>query len=150
MDVGTAEIIDEIEPIKRLRPGRLGESGSGGNGGGRNPGGSGGDGPDDESRADIQPFVPEKSRILTAFLLLVVMMTFGGLMAAYVVIATNNAAEWRPFDLPVQLWISTALIFFSSLVYHLGKNAVDRNGARRWLHEVDRLASRNVEALPVE
>ncbi len=135
MDVGTAEIIDEIEPLKRLNPGRLGESGSGGKGGGKNPGGSGSDGPDDDARTDVQPFVPEKSRILTAFLLLVVMMTFGGLMSAYVVIATNNAAEWRPFDLPVQVWISTALIFFSSIVYHLGKKAVDRNdqpSAKKW------------------
>ena len=136
MDVGTAKIIDEIAPLKRLNPGRLGESGSGGKGGGKNPGGSGSDGPDDDARTDVQPFVPEKSRILTAFLLLVVMMTFGGLMSAYVVIATNNAAEWRPFDLPVQVWISTALIFFSSIVYHLGKKAVDRNdqpSAKKWL-----------------
>lgn len=135
MDIGTAEIINEIEPVKRLRPGRLGDSGSGGNGGGKNPGGSGGDGPGDDSRIETQGFVPEKSRILTAFLLLVVMMTFGGLMAAYVVIATNNAAEWRPFDLPVQVWISTALIFLSSVVYHFGKKAIDRNdqqSARKW------------------
>lgn len=135
MDVGTAEIIDQIEPKKRLLPGRLGDSGSGGNGGGRNPGGGGGDGPNDDSTTDARRFVPEKSRILTAFLLLVVMMTFGGLMAAYVVIATNNAAEWRPFDLPIQVWISTALIFCSSLVYHFGKKAIDRNdqpSAKEW------------------
>lgn len=62
-------------------------------------------------------------------------MTFGGLMAAYVVIATNNVAEWHPFDLPIQVWVSTALILISSFSYHLGKTAVDRNdqnGAKRY------------------
>jgi len=69
------------------------------------------------------------------FLLLVVLMTFGGLMAAYIVIATNNVAEWHPSDLPIQVWISTAIIIISSIVYHFGKVAVDRNdheSARKW------------------
>lgn len=136
MDVGTAEIIDDIETPKRKRSGRFGGQRPGGNSGGRGPGGSGGDGPDDGGPPIESPrFVPEKSRILTAFLLMVVLMTFGGLMAAYIVIATNKAAEWRPFDLPVQVWISTALIFFSSLAYHLGKTAVNRNdqpSAKKW------------------
>ena len=35
-------------------------------------------------------------------------MTFGGMLGAYIVIATNGAAEWRPFDLPLQVWISTS------------------------------------------
>jgi cytochrome c oxidase subunit 3 len=39
------------------------------------------------------------------------------------VIATNGAAEWRPFDLPIQVWISTVLIILSSVTYHLAKNA---------------------------
>ena len=62
-------------------------------------------------------------------------MTFGGLVAAYVVIETNGGAEWNPFDLPFPVWISTALILLSSASYHLGKLAVDRNdqpGAKRW------------------
>jgi cytochrome c oxidase subunit 3 len=62
-------------------------------------------------------------------------MTFGGLCAAYVVTATNKAIEWRPFDLPVQVWISTAIILVSSLIYHQGKSALekfDRETARKW------------------
>ena len=135
MDIGTAEIIDDTEPPKRRRLGVSGGSNSGNGGGGKNPGGGGSDKPDENTSFEAEPFIPNKSRILTAFLLLVVMMTFGGLMAAYIVIATNNVAEWRPFDLPVQVWISTALILISSLVYHFGKIAVDRNdqpSAKKW------------------
>jgi cytochrome c oxidase subunit 3 len=58
---------------------------------------------------------------------MVVTMTFGGLIAAYIVIATNGVAEWRPFSLPVAVWISTILILISSLTYHFAKQAIDRN-----------------------
>jgi cytochrome c oxidase subunit 3 len=63
-------------------------------------------------------------------------MTFGGLIAAYVVIQANKVAEWRPFDLPIQVWISTALIIASSITYEIAKRAIDRNqhgAAKRWL-----------------
>jgi cytochrome c oxidase subunit 3 len=63
------------------------------------------------------------------------MMTFGGLMAAYVVIATNGAAEWQPFSLPVQVWISTIILLASSVTYHFGWKALDRanrEAAKRW------------------
>lgn len=68
----------------------------------------------------------DKSRILTLFLLLVVLMTFGGLIGAYIVISTNNVLEWRPFELPLPVWISTALIIVSSFTYHFGQTAVHR------------------------
>lgn len=141
MEVGTAEIIDEIEEPKRRRSGMSGGSGPGNNNGGRNPGDDGGDEntnpgkPDQRRESASQPFIPSKSRVLTTFLLLVVLMTFGGLIGAYIVIATNKAAEWKPFDLPIPIWISTALMILSSIVYHFGKKAVDRNdqpSARKW------------------
>lgn len=78
----------------------------------------------------------ERSRILTAFILLVVAMTFAGLFGAYVVIATNGALEWRPFSLPFQVWVSTFFILASSVSYHLGKVAIDKgffSRARLWL-----------------
>jgi cytochrome c oxidase subunit 3 len=134
MEVGIAETIDETKVPKRHRSGLSGGSNSG-NGSGRNPGGGGSDEPDENERSEVERFIPDKSRILTGFLLLIVLMTFGGLMAAYVVIATNNVAEWRPFELPVQVWISTAIILISSLAYHFGKTAVDRNdqpSAKKW------------------
>jgi len=80
----------------------------------------------DEADPEVS-FTPEKFRILTYFLLLVVLMTFGGLIAAYVVIATNNVAEWQPFSLPVQVWISTAIIMISSVTYFLAERAVAKN-----------------------
>lgn len=135
MDVGTAEIIDDNVPVKRRPKSVSGGPPNGNGGGGRNPGGGGGDGdqPDDgDSRAtEAGQFIPGKSRILTGFLLVIVVMTFGGLVAAYVVIATNNVAEWRPFDLPVPVWISTLMILLSSASYQLGKMSVDRNDQPR-------------------
>jgi cytochrome c oxidase subunit 3 len=133
MEIGTAELMDEVQGPQRKRGGLISGAGAGGNGGGRDPGG-GGDGPN-EDRPASETIVPEKSRVLTAFLLLVVMMTFGGLIAAYVVIATNNVAEWKPFSLPIQVWISTVLIVISSVAYHFGKKGVDRNdqpAAKKW------------------
>jgi cytochrome c oxidase subunit III len=115
---------------------RLASGGTrGGNGGSRGPGGGGGDRRPPDDDADLDQAIRSRSRILTGFLLVVVMMTFGGLVAAYIVIATNNAAEWRPFELPLPVWISTMLIVVSSLTYHVGKLATDRNdhmGSRRW------------------
>lgn len=134
MEIGTAEIAEAIDEQKRRSARPFGGSQGPGNDRGRGPGG-GGDRPDDDAGGSIDRFVPAKSRILTGFLLVVVGMTFAGLMAAYVMIATNKAAEWHPFDLPFQVWISTALILASSLTYHLGKIALDRSGqlaARKW------------------
>lgn len=78
----------------------------------------------------------DKSKILTVFLLLVVLMTFGGLIGAYVVIATNDVVEWRPFDLPLAVWVSTFLIILSSVTYEFAKasvNKADTDRTRRYL-----------------
>jgi cytochrome c oxidase subunit III len=135
MKVGTIELTDQKRELERSRSiGRTGGSG-GGNGRGRDPG-SGGDRPDGGDKLEADRFVPGKSRIFTGFLLVVVLMTFGGLSTAYVVIQTNRVAEWRPFDLPIQIWISTVLIVLSSVTYQIGKVAVDRNDqprAKKWL-----------------
>ena len=135
MKVGTADIIAEVDPPKKIRGRRLGGPGIGQNGGGRNPGG-GGDGQKPDGERDLDRFVPDKSKVLAVLVLLVVVMTFGGLMAAYIVLATNGASEWQPFNLPVQVWVSTALILAGSAVYNLGKVAIDRNdqpSAKKWL-----------------
>ena len=137
MKVGTVETLPaKQEPLRKRRGGSAGGPKSGGNGGGRGPGG-GGDGPDprDSESYDPSAFVPEKSRILTGVLLVIVMMTFGGLTSAYIVIATNGAAEWRPFSLPIQVWISTFILLASSVSYHFGwkkLEAMDREAAKKW------------------
>ena len=135
MEIGTAEPVEEPVELRRRRAARTGGSNQSGNGGGGKDPGGGDDGPDNESPFEAEPFRPGISRILTGFLLVVVLMTFGGLVAAYVVIATNNVAEWRPFALPIQVWISTFLIIASSLTYHIAKTAVDSDSqakAKKW------------------
>lgn len=130
MEIGTAEpITEEKEPVLRRRgKSRTFSGGTAGGGGGKNGGGGGGgnDG-GDQSRYDFeesQDHTVEKSKYVTWFLLLVVLMTFGGMIAAYMVIASNGAAEWKPFNLPFQVWISTGLIIASSVTYQLGTNAL--------------------------
>lgn len=128
MEIGTAEPLVIPEDEKKRGRAPLSRGGSGGNGGKRPGGGGGGDdGSRDSDQIDTGQIQPNKSRILTAFLLLVVLMTFGGLIAAYVVIATNGGAEWRPFELPKPVWVSTFLILISSLTYHIAKRSIDRN-----------------------
>ena len=131
MNIGTADPVVDASEIRRRRTGLSGGSGSNG-GSGR---GGNGDGPDDGSNSSFE-LSPGKAKVLTTFLLVVVMMTFGGLCAAYVVTATNKALEWHPFELPVQVWISTVIILVSSFVYHRGKaalNAFDQSAAKKWL-----------------
>ncbi len=137
MKVGTAEIIPDSRQLRRAGR-RIADTSSplGGNGGG-------GDGPDGDS-GDFSNLpnidrhetpTGDKSKYIAWFLMMAVGMTFAGLLGAYLMIATNQAAEWKPFDLPVQIWISTAIILFSSITYGLGKRAVDRAdsfSARKW------------------
>ncbi|MEW6362280.1 MAG: heme-copper oxidase subunit III [Pyrinomonadaceae bacterium] len=129
-------IVETLEPgsaeIKK-RPSRLsgtGSSGSGRNGGGHN-GGDGNNHPPENSLDNS-----DKAKIVTWFLLLVVLMTFGGLVGAYVVVATNGALAWKPFSLPVQVWISTLIILASSAAFELSKKFLirEQTGAtRKWL-----------------
>ncbi len=142
MEIGTAEPIEEEHRRKTskrpgVRSGSRGnrKNGGGGDGNGGGGGGSGGDKPDQDKTQPDDVVSREKSGITMYFLLLVVVMTFGGLIGAYVVIATNKALEWRPFALPMQVWISTAIILLSSFAYHFGKTAVDREKyktAKKW------------------
>jgi cytochrome c oxidase subunit 3 len=128
MDVGTTEIIDEFEEPNRRRSSVSSLMTSGGGGGSRkNRGGDGSDGPGDDEFDDRDTFTAKKSKILAWFVMLVVLMTFGGLLAAYVVISTNKVQEWRPFDLPFQVWISTLIIIASSFTYYIGERATVAN-----------------------
>src|SRR5687767_11708936 len=127
MKVGLAESITEREKGPRRLRTRIFGGGRPGGGNGKDDGGGdngGGDSPRPNSYEDAQNSTPDKSKFVAWFLLLVVLMTFGGMIGAYVVISTNGAAEWRPFALPPQVWISTALILLSSLTYHAAKNAL--------------------------
>lgn len=137
MEIGTIETIElPDEEKKKPRSRMTGGSGGPSGGGGKNNGGGGGDRNDDSAEEDVQSFIPQKSKLIVGFLLVAVLMTFSGLIAAYVVIATNGAIEWKPFNLPVPVWISTVLILASSVTYHIAKKSFDSGdqiGAKKWL-----------------
>lgn len=124
METGTVESIVGKKLNKKIS-GLTGGNGSenGNNGGGNN----GDDNLNNPFYSEHEKYVPNKARILMWFLLVVVLMTFGGLMSAYVVIATNGVLEWQPFALPIQIWISTFLILVSSFTYHIAKKAIDND-----------------------
>lgn len=132
----------EIGTLKIKTPKTQGRRSRSGSGGGRGPGKGGGGGGDDRPNdgAGI-PFESfdlssHKIRIVTWFLLMVVLMTFAGVIAAYIMISTNGVAEWTPFKLPVQLWVSTALIMASSITYavsHSARRAGNHAKARTFL-----------------
>lgn len=148
MKVGTIETVEEKkEKLKKLSG--LSSGGAGSNGGKRNRGGGGGgnggnNGGDNGGGnnnnqnyiGDIEHYPSDKFRVGMWFLLLVVTMTFGGLIGAYVVIATNGAAEWKPFNLPVQIWVSTVLIVASSFTYVVAQKFLKHDkqeNAKNWL-----------------
>ena len=140
MKVGTVETIEEKHRKRKVRSSLSG--GTGTNGGKRN-GGSGGGGNNDDGNPRGNDFSEEtrrqsqeKFRIGMWFVLLVVLMTFGGLIGTYIVLATNDEFAWKPFDLPHQIWISTGLILASSLTYKLSNNALqaeNQTKSKNWL-----------------
>ena len=138
MKVGTLETT--VEPEKSKRRASL-SSGIGSNGGNKNRGGGGGndDGDNNKYKKDYieeaEPQSSDKLRIAMWFVLLVVLMTFGGLISAYVVISTNGVMEWQPFALPIQVWVSTVLILASSITYTIAQralNADNQEKAKTW------------------
>ena len=139
MKVGTLET--NVEEKRGNRRASL-SNGLGSGGGNKNRGGGGGgnDGSDNDSRKhdyieETEPHPSNKFRILMWFLLLVVLMTFGGLISAYIVISTNGVMEWQPFNLPKAVWVSTALILASSVTYKIAQNALNvanQEKAKTW------------------
>ncbi len=138
MKIGTVETIEEKENKRKTRSSFSGGMGS--NGGSRNRGGGGGGGSgdsrDNDYKDETQSGPNDKFRIGMWFLLLAVLMTFGGLLGAYIVIATNKELEWRPFALPFQVWVSTVLILLSSAAYVISNRALQAEKqikAKNWL-----------------
>jgi cytochrome c oxidase subunit 3 len=139
MKVGTIETIEEKPKKHKFSSGLRNRSGSG-SGDNKNRGGggdsNGGDNkPDNDFYAEIE-YPSNRFRIGMWFLLLVVLMTFGGLIGAYIVISTNGVLEWKPFDLPKQIWFSTALLVASSITYQVAKKAINSEKqvkAKNWL-----------------
>ncbi len=138
MEIGTIEPILEPEDLRKLRS-RVSIPG----GPGPSNGNNGGDDDHGEERDFGRHYPPpsetgngDKAKVVTWFVLLVVGMTFAGLIAAYVVVSTNKAAEWKPFDLPIQVWISTLIIILSSISYYFAGRSIETDkidAGRKWL-----------------
>ena len=125
--VGKLELETEEEsPKPRIRRGSgIGGGGGGGNNGKRGGGGGGGDRKDnDHDRAEPEQFTPSKYYIAMWIALGVILMTFAGLISAYVFIALSGAREWQPFDLPFQVFISTFIILASSIAFEFAKHSI--------------------------
>ena len=133
--VGKLDVATEEEtPKRRVRTG----SGIGGGGGNGKRGGGGGGGGGDQkdngqdNRAEHEQFRPSKYYLGMQVALLVILMTFAGLISAYVFIAFNKGQEWKPFDLPFQVFISTFLILASSVTFELAKHAINAGNQQRF------------------
>lgn len=148
MKVGIIDTVEDDKNLKlkknqglRTRRGRSGgggdDEGSGGNGGGSSGGGDRDDNKKDQEFFDeLNEYPSNKFRIGTGFLILVVIMTFAGLIGAYIVISTNGVAEWKPFSLPIPVWISTVLILLSSITFYIAHKALiaeKQTKAKTWL-----------------
>lgn len=111
----TSRTIDS--PGNKTVHGRDSGSGSGTSSGGRGPWRDDDDDFMRELEKEIAVAPPDVPKVVAWFVLLIVLMTFGALFSAYIVISTNNVLEWRPFTLPSSLWVSTFLIAASSATY---------------------------------
>lgn len=137
-EVGTTTELPQIDEnkthgVRRFGGGTSGSGGNGKNGGG---GGGGGDRRDNNSEMEEEQFTPSKYRIAMYIILTVVGMSFAGFISAYVFISVNKQQEWQPFDLPIQIFVSTALILASSATFELARLAIKRQNQaafRRWL-----------------
>lgn len=110
---------------------RFGNGGNDGNNGNNNGGDGGGDfrnnRENSQSFDETLDFRPQKLQVGMWFLLLIVVMTFGGLVGTYIVLANNKELEWRPFDLPWQTWFSTLIILAGSFTYEWANRNLQAN-----------------------
>ena len=135
-EIGTVTTIDEQEAKPKRRPG-LGGGTSGGGGGnnGRRGGGGGGDRRDNNNQPQHdEEFKPEKYRLAMWIALVMIGMTFGGMIGAYVFISLSKAQEWQPFDLPIQVFVSTAIILMSSVTFEFARVAMRQNQQKRFFN----------------
>lgn len=99
-----------------------------GNGYHRNGGGHGGD--DSPFR-----FSPARYRIAVWVAICSILMLFVALTSAYIV-RSASANDWHPVAMPKVLWLSTALIFLSSMTIEISRRSLKQQqdaGYGRWL-----------------
>ena len=90
---------------------------------GRGPEGGGGDG----YNLPGDGWTPDRYRIGMWVALASIMMLFTALTSAYIVRA-GISNDWRPIGVPPFVWVSTALLFGSSVTMTLAKRTLHRQG----------------------
>jgi cytochrome c oxidase subunit III len=131
--VGTLETLPSQEDSARKVRRGSGIGGGGGNNGKRGGGGGGGDRPNHDNQPEHhEEFKPSKYYLAMWIALLIILMTFAGLVSAYVFIALNRGQEWKPFDLPIQVFASTLIILASSLTFEFARQAIKTNNQKNF------------------
>jgi len=78
------------------------------------------------------PVVDSRYRVGAWVIVASVSMLFTGLSSAYIVRAAS-ASDWQALALPKVLWLSTALIFLSSLTFELGRKSLKKEQVRAYV-----------------
>lgn len=131
--VGEVETLPaEDDAKRRVRRGSGLGGGGGSNNGRRGGGGGGGDRRDHDNQPEHEEFTPSKYYLAMWIVLLVILMTFAGLIATYAFIALNKSQEWRPFDLPFQVFISTLFILASSVTFEFAKQSINAGNQKNF------------------
>lgn len=109
-----------------------GYRGGGGRGSGGGDGGGGGGGNRDD---DAGYSASKRHRAGLWVALASILMLFGALAGAYVVLA-GSSKDWLPVATPHFIWLSTAFILLSSAAFEAARRQLERNndqGYQRWL-----------------
>lgn len=107
-----------------------GHRGGGGRGGGGGNGGEGGDHDDGANHSS-----PKRYRVGMWVALASILMLFGTLVGAYVVLS-NSSKSWHPVATPSFIWLSTVFILLSSGTFEAARRCLKRENERgywRWL-----------------
>ena len=99
-------------------PGRNGQNGKG-------PGGPGGGG---NKKDEAQRFSPKPYRLTLWILIAAIFMMFAAMIASYIMLASGE--KWPPLETPRLLWLSTGLIFVSSLTFEGARRSLKAGGDR--------------------
>ena len=77
--------------------------------------------PHGDSRHETHTITPEQYRIGMWVAIAAIMMMFVGLISAYIVRAVSPLNDWEPLVMPRILWVSTAILFISSVTFELAR-----------------------------
>lgn len=108
-----------IETTKQQTPGRnVGQviPPSNGGSGGRDP-----RFPFDDGKNKVNEMTAERYRIGMLVALAAILMMFMGLVSAYIVRSVSPNNDWTPLATPPSMWVSTAILFISSVTLELAR-----------------------------